>query len=118
MKGLAILLLALGLGCRGADGPMGPPGESGPGTRLVLTTTIWSGGGAAMALPTTVGTNPALPPAMSCYLRPPDSTMWRVVADGWGATTTYCGLTFANGTWNVFIFNATPDWIVMFVIVY
>jgi hypothetical protein len=49
------------------EGPMGPPGAPGPGTRIVLNGTTDSTGEAVVDLPTEAGTLDS-PPAITCYL--------------------------------------------------
>ena len=55
-------------------GPEGPPGESGPGTRLVLSGVFGDNGVASQILPPEAGTL-ADPPAASCWISP-DSQFW------------------------------------------
>lgn len=57
--------LAVGVGA--CEGPMGPPGAPGPGTRLVLDGTTDDVGEAEVALPAEAGTMDS-PPAVTCYL--------------------------------------------------
>ena len=69
-------------------------------------------------LPSSVGTDPSKPPAMSCYIAAFQTGPWVAVNDGWSATTPYCYLVFQNGGW-VAVMEQVPtlDW-AAFVIVY
>jgi len=49
------------------EGPMGPPGAPGPGTRIVVNGTTDSTGEAVVDLPAEAGTMES-PPAITCYL--------------------------------------------------
>ena len=55
-------------------GPEGPPGESGPGTRLVLSGVFGDDGVASQILPPEAGTL-ADPPAATCWVSL-DSQLW------------------------------------------
>ena len=57
--------LVVGIGA--CEGPMGPAGAPGPGTRLVLNGTTDDVGEAEVALPAEAGTMDS-PPAVTCYL--------------------------------------------------
>ena len=59
--------VSLWIGMAACEGPMGPAGAPGPGTRLVLNGTTDQFGEAEIALPAEAGTIDS-PPAVSCYL--------------------------------------------------
>ncbi|MGE0161078.1 MAG: hypothetical protein AB7T31_16905 [Gemmatimonadales bacterium] len=58
---------SLSMGIAACEGPMGPAGVPGPGTRLVLNGTTDDFGEAAVDLPAEAGTIDS-PPAVTCYL--------------------------------------------------
>lgn len=122
---LQVLLVVGVVSCKGPEGPAGPAGPQGPqgpqglpgapgrdgvANRLVVTASAEPTGdggyGVSTTLPAVVGTDPAKPPAMSCYLRFVGSTTWFAVAfdsDIYNSDQVFalmaCGLTFTNGAW-------------------
>lgn len=111
-------------GPMGPEGPQGPPGQAGPQgtTRLMVTGLIAEDGAVEIQLPAAVGTNPLEPPAMSCYLRDPQSPgVWWAVNDGWSSDSAFCvlmhGLDNTN-TWWAVMFYAPPSLTAAFVIIY
>ena len=105
-------------GPQGLPGPAGPSGAPGAGTRIVITATVNSSGGAAVIFPAAVGNDINRPPAMSCYVGSVTSNVWLAVAGTAGTTGTYCGLVFSGGVWGAAMSNAPPGWIAAFVVVY
>jgi hypothetical protein len=57
----------LSIGLAACEGPMGPAGTPGPGTRIVLNGTTDANGEAVVDLPAEAGTIES-PPAITCYL--------------------------------------------------
>ena len=121
MKQLATLLvLALGLaGCEGPAGPVGPAGpagQPGPGTRITLNAVVSASGVASADLPAEAGSLQD-PPALTCYLGEPGSTVFLVVGlDTYSEIS--CGLgQDAMGLYAGMV-GAPPGWTARFVVVY
>ena len=122
------LLAALLVACAGKEGPTGPVGPAGPkgdqglpgpGQHLMVTAPANGTGGASVALPAAVGTDPTSPPAMSCYLtNNPASGVWISVGDGYSATSPYCGLVFGSGVWHAVMVHVPSGYTAGFAIVY
>ena len=100
---LCLTLIFMGLSaCEGPMGPAGPagpigltgqqgiPGLDGPGTRLVLLTTVGNDGDAIVSLPVEAGTDENDPPSLTCYYG--EDGVWLFVSDN----TTYCALVFID----------------------
>lgn len=119
---IAVLAAALSLAaCEGPIGPAGPQGERGatgepgPGTRLVLNSTVGSDGVAGVNLPTEAGTI-SDPPGVTCYLSETSAGPYLVVAldlDG-----LLCGIAQSGGNLQALITSAPPGWSAKFVVVY
>ena len=73
-----VLGLCLVFGLAACEGPMGPAGASGPGTRLVLDGTANGSGIAAVDLPAEAGTLDD-PPVIACYISSNGSS-WVIIA--------------------------------------
>jgi hypothetical protein len=85
----------------------------------MVTGVAGASGGVAIPLPAAVGTNPSSPPALSCYTTDnPSSGVWVAVADGWSATSTFCGLVFSGGVWNAVMVNMDVGWTAGFIVIY
>jgi hypothetical protein len=108
--------------CKGDAGPMGPAGPAGPGgpgTKLLLTATVDGTGRANAVLPASAGTDPAKPPAMTCYVASSASAgAWVAVASAPSSTYPYCGLVFTGGTFTASMLQAPTGYTAAFVIVY
>ena len=78
-------------------------------------------GGVVQELPAAAGTDYRTPPALACYIAQPltaEPIIWLKVSDGYGAASTFCGLSFANGRWNVVMVRAPFAWWAAIVVVY
>ena len=124
---VSMLLALAACGSEGPTGPAGPAGPTGaqglagpagPGTRIVVTGTIGSSGGLALALPAAAGNAFTNPPAMSCYLTSPGATSWLAIAGTPSTTAPYCGLVLSNGVFNAVMSQAPVGWTAAFVVVY
>jgi hypothetical protein len=62
-----LLAALLSIGLAACEGPMGPAGAPGPGTRIVLNGTTDVNGEAVVDLPAEAGTIES-PPAVTCYM--------------------------------------------------
>lgn len=116
-----VLLLACGGkdGAVGPTGPQGPQGPAGPGTSTILTAVVGSTGSAGVTLPAGAGSNPARPPALSCYLTDnPTTGIWLKVADGDSTAAAYCALALSGGVWTARMLQAPVGWTAAFVVVY
>ncbi|CAA9311546.1 MAG: hypothetical protein AVDCRST_MAG68-1255 [uncultured Gemmatimonadetes bacterium] len=124
---LSLSLLSLA-GCKGDVGPMGPAGPQGPagptgpqgpqgvGTRQVFSGTINSSGQGFATLPSAAGTLQS-PPALSCYIAEPGSTVFLSVS-----TDTYseifCGFGQNGPSLAAIVVGAPPGWQYRFVVIY
>lgn len=116
-------------GATGATGPAGPQGPQGvpgtPGTsgspsltRLNYVVPLSTTGSASQALPAAAGTA-TNPPLIACYTAEATlPTIWLAVNDGWSTNSTYCGLVFNNGVWNVVMSRGLSGWLAAFIVVY
>lgn len=117
--GVAALLAFAG--CEGPTGPAGPQGPPGPQgiTKMVVSAILDADGEAVVALPTTVGTVIAQPPAVTCYTTSSVGTgVWLHVADGFTVDAPYCAVTFVGGGWRVEMAQGVPGWVAAWVVVY
>jgi hypothetical protein len=55
---------------------------------------------------------------MTCYEEAPGGTVWLAVADGYSATSAYCGLVFSSGSFVAVMNQAPVGWTAGFVIIY
>jgi hypothetical protein len=112
-----LLLTAALLAC---EGPMGPPGAPGPGTRLVLDSTVDEFGEALVDLPAEAGTL-ASPPAVSCYISS-TGDVWLIVGIDTDGTSllTVCvlGTSGTGSNLAVGIVGAPTGWRFRVVVVY
>ncbi len=106
-------------GTNGTTGPQGPQGPVGTTNRALFTATILADGSADVALPLAVGTNPALPPIVTCYMSTSIALgVWLSVSDGFSATTPYCVLVFDGAGWTVKHRQGIPGWVAAWVVSY
>ena len=107
-------------GPAGARGPQGLRGEPGVGTRLVRSTRLDSGGGAAIVLPREAGSRISDPPALTCYISQNLDGVWLPVSDGSSVGRSSCGLVYSadSRSFTAVIVNSVPRWYVLFVVVY
>ena len=135
---LSIVVVSLMIACKGPEGPAGPAGPQGPTgatgaqgptgpagppgtTKLILTKQVPAAGGqvSSGSLPVAVGTDPAKPPAVSCYYSQFQTGPWNQLADGdFSSVDPYCWIVFQNGSWNAVAENMPGGWWIAWVIVY
>ncbi len=85
----------------------------------MVSTLIDGDGNVSVALPASVGTNPASPPAVSCYTTDaPLGGTWLAVNDGYSLTSPYCATVFSGGVWTVTHLQGIPGWTAAWVVVY
>jgi hypothetical protein len=110
------------------EGPMGPAGIPGPGTRLVLNATANNAGTAVVNLPPEAGTLDD-PPVVACYISS-NGQFWSIIAfDSDSDTDVETGTDFAGffgcfldqGPGNTILVVAEPippGWLLRVVVVY
>lgn len=124
---LLVVGAVLSAACSGAEGPVGPPGPEGPAgpagpsgaTRQTYFVTISAAGYAEQALPLALGTNPADPPLLACYIAEVRSEgLWQPVSDGFTTESRgVCALVFDEGRWFAVLVDAPPGWTVAFMLI-
>jgi hypothetical protein len=95
-------------GATGAQGLPGPAGASGSGIRVVVTGTVDNTGASIVQLPAAVGSDPAKPPLMACYVGSPVTGIWVSVNNGFSGTLPFCQLNLSNGIWFASMLNMIP----------
>ena len=124
---LAVAVL-LSIGVAACEGPMGPAGAPGPGTRLVLNGTTDQFGEAQIDLPAEAGTLES-PPAVTCYLSQ-TGLEWLIISfdtdsdTDTDTTTDFFGVTACllsqstGGSLSVVILGVPASWMFRVVVVY
>lgn len=124
---LAVAVL-LSIGVAACEGPMGPAGAPGPGTRLVLNGTTDQFGEAQIDLPAEAGTIES-PPAVTCYLSQ-TGLEWLIISfdtdsdTDTDTTTDFFGVTACllsqstGGSLSVVILGVPASWMFRVVVVY
>lgn len=124
---LLVIGAVLSAACTGAEGPAGPQGPEGPAgpagpsgaTRQTYFVTISAAGYAEQALPLALGTNPAEPPLLACYIAEVrNEGLWQPVSDGFTSENRgVCALVFDEGRWFAVLVDAPPGWTVAFMVI-
>ena len=124
--GSLVALLSIALAA--CEGPMGPAGAPGPGTRLVLNGTVVPFGEAEIALPAEAGTLDS-PPAVTCYLSETGQE-WIIVSldsdsdtdvetgtDYFGVSACLLGQSTGGGL-SIVLVGVPPAWLFRVVVIY
>jgi hypothetical protein len=144
MRSRMLVLLALVMSCKGADGATGPQGPAGPQgaqgpqgtpgalglpgpagasgtTRVVFTANPNASGVATATLPVAAG-DITKPPSMACYLGLTSTpSVWLSVSDGVVTSSSeWCALQFIGASWVATLHNipTTGGWVAAFVVIY
>jgi hypothetical protein len=111
------------------EGPMGPAGAPGSGTKLVLNATAGTSGSASVNLPPEAGSLES-PPSISCYFSGDSGTSWAILAvDSDTDTDVEAGLDFfgfrgcfldlgAGNSITVVAEGLAPGWLLRVVVLY
>jgi hypothetical protein len=83
-----------------------------------LTALVNETGHAHAFLPLDAAAHYGDPPALSCYVGPPDDLWWAVVSDGFEVDAPYCSLEWFGGRFLVATDQAPPGWTALWVVVY
>jgi hypothetical protein len=123
-----VLAALLSIGFAACEGPMGPAGSPGPGTRLVLNGTVDQFGEAVIDLPAEAGTIDS-PPAVTCYLSEIGQEWFIVSLDSDSDTdvetdTDFFGFSACllgqstGGSLSVVLIGVPPTWLFRVVVIY
>jgi hypothetical protein len=123
-----LLTAFLSIGLAACEGPMGPAGAPGPGTRLVLNGTVDQSGEAEIILPVEAGTIDS-PPAVTCYLSESGQEWIIVSLDSDSDTDVETGTDFfgisacllgqsTGGSLSVVLIGVPPTWLFRVVVIY